>query len=224
MLGLALPVYLNVTIDLLTAFILLLSFVMLSSKWISFYIHAYGIQSFLIFILTLILGIETRSVNLYMVALLTLLVRCLAVPYMLLNMMKKFNIKEEINLSIKIPASIIMGLILTVFGYFLTFRLIHNFAPDIIVNSAAIALSLIFIGFFMIISRYTTITHILGLLVIENGIFLFSVILTPTLPLIVELVVLFDILVTVVAMLILSMVMKIKTGSFSTGMLNRLVG
>ncbi len=224
MLGLVLPVYLNVTMDLLTAFILLLSFVMLSSKWISFYIHAYGIQSFLIFILTLILGIETNSVNLYMVALLTLIVRCLIVPYMLLNMMKKFNIKEEINLSIKIPSSIITGLILTVFGYFLIFKLIHNFVPDIIINSAAIALSLVFIGFFMIISRYTTITQILGLLVIENGIFLFSVILTPTLPLIVELVVLFDILVTVVAMLILSMVMKIKTGSFSTGMLNRLVG
>jgi hydrogenase-4 component E len=224
MIGQALPVYLKVTEDILTALILLLSFVMLSSKWISFYIHAYGMQSFLIFILTLILGLQTNNIDLYMVAFLTLAVRSLIVPYLLLKMMKRFNIKEEINLNIKIPASMITGLILCVFSYFFAFKLFHNFSSNIVINSSSIALSLIFIGFFMIISRYTTITHILGLLVIENGIFLFSVILTPTLPLIVELVVLFDILVTVVAMLILSMVMKIKTGSFSTDMLNRLVG
>ena len=123
-----------------------------------------------------------------------------------------------------IPFSIISGVVLTVFAYFLIYRLISPFSSKIVVNASSIALSLIFVGFFMIISRFTTITHILGLLVIENGIFLLSVVVVPTLPIIVELVVLFDILVTVTAMLILSMFMKMRTGSFSTSMLNRLVG
>lgn len=224
MLGYVMPLYIYVFEDLLVALILLSSFVMLSSKWISFYIHAYGFQSFLIFILTLVLGIESQNINLYFVAFLTLFVRTIIVPYILLKMIKKFNIKEEVKLVIKIPLSIISGLLLTVFAYFLIYRLISPFSPKIVINASSIALSLIFIGFFMIISRFTTITHILGLLVIENGIFLLSVIVVPTLPIIVELVVLFDILVTVVAMLILSMFMKVRTGSFSTTMLNRLVG
>ncbi|MCL4498068.1 MAG: hypothetical protein M1412_05480 [Deltaproteobacteria bacterium] len=224
MLGYVMPLYVYVIEDLLVALILLSSFVMLSSRWISFYIHAYGFQSFLIFILTLVLGIESQNIDLYFVAFLTLFVRTIIVPYILLKMIKKFNIKEEVKLIIKIPLSIISGLLLTVFAYFLIYRLISPFSPKIVINASSIALSLIFIGFFMIISRFTTITHILGLLVIENGIFLLSVVVVPTLPIIVELVVLFDILVTVVAMLILSMFMKMQTGSFSTTMLNRLVG
>ena len=224
MLGYVMPLYVYVIEDLLVALILLSSFVMLSSRWISFYIHAYGFQSFLIFILTLVLGIESQNIDLYFVAFLTLFVRTIVVPYILLKMIKKFSIKEEVKLIIKIPLSIISGLLLTVFAYFLIYRLISPFSPKIVINASSIALSLIFIGFFMIISRFTTITHILGLLVIENGIFLLSVVVVPTLPIIVELVVLFDILVTVVAMLILSMFMKMQTGSFSTTMLNRLVG
>lgn len=224
MLGFVMPLYVYVIEDLLVALILLSSFVMLSSRWISFYIHAYGFQSFLIFILTLVLGIESQNIDLYFVAFLTLFVRTIIVPYILLKMIKKFNIKEEVKLIIKIPLSIISGLLLTVFAYFLIYRLISPFSPKIVINASSIALSLIFIGFFMIISRFMTITHILGLLVIENGIFLLSVVIVPTLPIIVELVVLFDILVTVVAMLILSMFMKMQTGSFSTTMLNRLVG
>ncbi len=224
MLGYVMPLYVYVIEDLLVALILLSSFVMLSSRWISFYIHAYGFQSFLIFILTLVLGIESQNIDLYFVAFLTLFVRTITVPYILFKMIKKFNIKEEVKLIIKIPLSIISGLLLTVFAYFLIYRLISPFSPKIVINASSIALSLIFIGFFMIISRFTTITHILGLLVIENGIFLLSVVVVPTLPIIVELVVLFDILVTVVAMLILSMFMKMQTGSFSTTMLNRLVG
>ena len=224
MLGYVMPLYVYVIEDLLAALILLSSFVMLSSRWISFYIHAYGFQSFLIFILTLVLGIESQNIDLYFVAFLTLFVRTIIVPYILLKMIKKFNIKEEVKLIIKIPLSIISGLLLTVFAYVLIYRLISPFSPKIVINASSIALSLIFIGFFMIISRFTTITHILGLLVIENGIFLLSVVVVPTLPIIVELVVLFDILVTVVAMLILSLFMKMQTGSFSTTMLNRLVG
>jgi len=224
MLGFVMPLYVYIIEDLLVALILLSSFVMLSSRWISFYIHAYGFQSFLIFILTLVLGIESQDINLYIVAFLTLFVRTVIVPYILLRMIKKFNIKEEVKLIIKIPLSIISGLLLTVFAYFLIYRLISPFSPKIVINASSIALSLIFIGFFMIISRFTTITHILGLLIIENGIFLLSVVVVPTLPIIVELVVLFDILVTVAAMLILSMFMKLQTGSFSTTMLNRLVG
>ncbi len=218
------PLYIYVLEDIIVALVLLSSFVMLSSRWISFYIHAYGFQSFLIFILTLVLGIESQNIDLYLVAFLTLFVRSIAVPYILLRMIKKFNIKEEVGLGIKIPLSIISGLLLTVFAYFLTYRLISPFSPKIVINASSIALSLVFIGFFMIISRFTTITHILGILVIENGIFLLSVVIVPTLPIIVELVVLFDILVTVTAMLILSMFMKVQTGSFSTTMLNRLVG
>lgn len=224
MLGYVMPLYVYVIEDLLVALILLSSFVMLSSRWISFYIHAYGFQSFLIFILTLVLGIESQNIDLYFVAFLTLFVRTIVVPYILLKMIKKFSIKEEVKLIIEIPLSIISGLLLTVFAYFLIYRLISPFSPKIVINASSIALSLIFIGFFMIISRFTTITHILGLLVIENGIFLLSVVVVPTLPIIVELVVLFDILVTVAAMLILSMFMKMRTGSFSTTMLNRLVG
>ena len=53
------------------------------------------------------------------------------------------------------------------------------------------------IGFLLLAVRHEAISQILGLLVLENGIFLGSQILVPGMPLLIELVSLFDLLIVV---------------------------
>ncbi|MDA8349226.1 MAG: hydrogenase, partial [Pseudomonadota bacterium] len=85
-------------------------------------------------------------------------------------------------------------------------------------------LSMKLIGFLMLMVRSEVVSQILGLLVIENGIFLGSQILVPGMPLLIELVILFDLLVVVACFGVLVRYLTLHAGTTSTRELTRLVG
>jgi len=62
------------------------------------------------------------------------------------------------------------------------------------------AFSIIMIGFLLLVSRYKAITQVIGYLVMENGIFLFALLLLEKTPLLVEMGILLDIFVGVLVM------------------------
>jgi hydrogenase-4 component E len=80
------------------------------------------------------------------------------------------------------------------------------------------------IGFLMLAVRQEAITQILGLLVLENGIFLGSQILVPGMPLLIEMVILFDLLIVVACFGVLVGYLITHVGTTSSHDLNRLVG
>jgi hydrogenase-4 component E len=85
-------------------------------------------------------------------------------------------------------------------------------------------LSMKMIGFLMLTLRYEAISQVLGLLVLENGIFLGSQILVPGMPLLLELVILFDLLVVVACFGVLVRYLVRHVGSTNTMQLRKLVG
>jgi hydrogenase-4 component E len=70
-------------------------------------------------------------------------------------------------------------------------------------NTLAIAIALFLIGFFMMVNRRKALTQVLGLLSMENGIFLAGISLTYGVPLVIELGIFFDVLVAVMVLGIL---------------------
>jgi hydrogenase-4 component E len=87
-----------------------------------------------------------------------------------------------------------------------------------------VMLSMKLIGFLMLSVRHEAITQILGLLVLENGIFLGAQILVPGMPLLIELVILFDLLIVVVCFGVLVQYLLADVGTTSSRDLRRLVG
>ena len=67
----------------------------------------------------------------------------------------------------------------------------------VVVLALTVMLSMKLIGFLMLTVRHEAISQILGLLVLENGIFLGAQILVPGMPLLIEIVILFDLLIVV---------------------------
>jgi hydrogenase-4 component E len=70
-------------------------------------------------------------------------------------------------------------------------------------NTLAIAIALFLIGFFMMLNRRKALTQVLGLLCMENGLFLAGISLTYGVPLVVEFGIFFDLLVAVMVLGIL---------------------
>lgn len=210
--------------NLMIVTILLSALVILGTRWLRVYIHAYALQSFTLSLLTALLAIQTGHGILYAVAVLTYLVRGLIVPLILLRITKGPVMEQEMNLFLKVPSSLLIGIGLVICAYLVSLRLLASQGEPSVIGAIAVALALVLIGFFVLSCRSQAVTHVLALLIVENGIFLGSVVLVPGMPLIVELVVLFDILVTVIAMSVMVQLMAIRLGTTSAAELQRLTG
>jgi hydrogenase-4 component E len=205
---------------------LLLAFVMLGSRWLTDYLIAFAAESWLIAGLSAAVGYYGHYPELYLIALLTAAFRGILLPYLILRIIKRLNVDREIHERLSPSACLVVGALLVLFAFVVSNHLGRDLglAGTIAVLALTVMLSLKLIGFLMLVVRSEALSQILALLVLENGIFLGSQILVPGMPLLIELVILFDLLVVVVCFGVLIRYMVAHTGSSSARELNRLVG
>lgn len=205
---------------------LLLNFVILGSHWLKNYIAAFTIESWVIAGLSCGVAYYTGITDLYVVGALTLLFRGIILPWLINRMVDKLQMKRELHSILPPSSSLILGLVLVVFAFIISTRITDQMG---ITNSIAmlalmVMLSIKLTGFFLLSIRDQAISKILALLVLENGIFLGSLFLVPGIPIFIELVILFDLLIVVASFGVLVDYLHLHVGSTSTKELKRLVG
>ncbi len=205
---------------------LILSFVMLGSHWLKNHIYAFALESWTIAGLSAAVGYFGHYPELYVIAILTALFRGSLLPYLILRLADRLHLEREFTAFLKPSSSLVLGTILVIIAFVVGRRIGHSLhtADTIIVLALTCMLSLKLIGFLMMILRSEAISHILGLLVIENGIFLGSQILVPGMPLLLELVILFDLLIIVLTFGMLMRYLQLHAGTTSSRYLQKLVG
>ena len=212
--------------SLLTIVALILAFVMLGSHWIKNHIVAFAAESWVIAALSAAVGYTGHYPELEFIALLTALLRGTVLPYMLLRIVNDLGQNREFVPLLQPASSIVLGGLLVLFSYAVAERM--GVRMHIVEGIAVLALTAMFalklIGFLMLVLRAEAVSHILGLLVIENGIFLGSQILVPGMPLLLELVILFDLLIIVSTFGMLVHYLHKELGTTSSRELTRLVG
>ena len=205
---------------------LLLSFVMLGSRWLKNYLYAFAAESWTIAALSAAVGYYGNYPELYIIAVLTLLFRGLLLPYLLWRIIRELDVDREIHEILQPSSGLVIGALFVMFTLFVSFRVSTEFHLELTVAVLALTvmLSMKLIGFLMLAVRHEAISQILGLLVLENGIFLGTQILVPGMPLLVELVILFDLLIIVACFGVLVGYLKTHIGTTSSLALKRLVG
>ncbi len=181
-------------IELIGSFVLVLAILQITSDRLYFSIKVYAIQSFFVAISILSIGIYSSSLDLYVSSFLTLVIKCLIIPYALFKIIDEMKIKREIKVFINITNSLMIIAAIIIFTFLLT-RYI-NLGKNIISKEIfPISLSIIFIGAFIMVSRQKPITQLIGFLTLENGIMLVATSVTYGMPMIVEIGVFFDLIV-----------------------------
>jgi hydrogenase-4 component E len=205
---------------------LLLNFVILGSHWLKNYIYAFAVESWVIAGLSVGVGYYTGITDLYFVGVLTLLFRGIVLPWLITRMVNKLEIKRELHSIIPPSSSLILGLMLVVFAFVVSTQLAKQMGltNNIVILALIVMLSIKLTGFLLLAIRDQAISKILALLVLENGIFLGSLFLVPGIPIFIELVILFDLLIVVASFGVLINYLHIHVGSTSTKELKRLVG
>jgi hydrogenase-4 component E len=205
---------------------LLLAFVILGSRWLTDYLIAFAAESWLIAGLSAAVGYYGHYPELYVIALLTALFRGVILPYLLLRVIKHLNVDREVHERLSPSACMVTGALLVLFAFVVSSHLGQSLglAGTVAVLALTVMLSMKLIGFLMLVVRREALSQIVALLVLENGIFLGSQILVPGMPLLIELVILFDLLVVVVCFGVLIRYMVAHTGTSDSSQLKRLVG
>jgi hydrogenase-4 component E len=205
---------------------LLLAFVMLGSRWLYEYLIAFAVQSWLIALLSAAVAYYGGYPELYGIAALTALFRGLVLPYLLLRIIRRLEIDRELHERLSPSSSLVVGALLVLFAFVVATHLgaALGLAGTVAVLALTVMLSMKLIGFLMLIVRSEVVSQILAILVLENGIFLGSQILVPGMPMLLELVILFDLLVVVACFGVLVRYLLAHAGTSSTRHLTRLTG
>lgn len=189
-------------IDLLhvSAVILLVAtFGIVVRRGFSDWVQAYRYQTIILAGVVALIAFVTSVWELYIVSALTLVIKALVIPKVLFYVTKKLDspIKLEINPYVSLRLSVIVSALLVTMSYFMALQLPISSDKTIDVF-LPVSFSLFFIGLFIIISRRKALNQIVGLLTIENGLFLFAVVVTHGFSLVIEIGLMVDILVGVI--------------------------
>ena len=205
---------------------LLLAFVMLGSRWLRHYLYAFAVESWLIAALSASVGYYGGYPELYLIAILTALFRGCFLPYLILRIIRRLNVARELHVILQPSSSLVIGALAVVFALTVSVRIGGQLglAGTIAVLALTVMLSMKLIGFLMLAVRHEAVSQILGLLVLENGIFLGAQILVPGMPLLIEIVILFDLLIVVACFGLLVQYLLSHVGTTSSLELRRLVG
>jgi hydrogenase-4 component E len=177
-------------LDPLLIVALALNFVALGVSRIRGVINAVALQGMLLGIFPLLVhpDIGPRGVLLVVV---TLVLKGLVIPSFLVHAMREVNIRHEVNPIVGYMSSLLLGAIGTVltmvFSYTLPLAEQHR---DLLLVPASFAT--VWTAFLMLTLRRKAIMQVLGYLLLENGIFLFGLLLLEAMPFLVEIGVLLD--------------------------------
>lgn len=208
-------------IDLFAVLMLLMSIMAIATTRMKPLISMFTLQSLFLAILAGIVAYAYDTPHIYIMCVLTLVIKVLVMPKMMYYIMSKINVGKELELNIGIPGSLLLSAAMMIIAYYITEPLLISYG-SVERNCLALSMSIILIGLLTMCTRKKAITETIGLLMIENGLFLGALALSHGMPLIVELGAFFDVIVSLILIGIFANRINKSFDSVDTSFLRRL--
>lgn len=181
-------------ISLLAAILLLISFAMLSQRRILSLISLFAWQGAVLSVSTATVAYTAGLHHLYYSAAITFALKVLALPWLLHRLIRKLNVRWDVETMINIPSTMLIGLALVVFAFNLA-QPISALATGASRHTIGIAMATVLLSFLMMITRRKAVPQVIGFLAMENGLFFAATSATHGMPMVVELGIALDVLV-----------------------------
>jgi hydrogenase-4 component E len=213
-------------VTLMAALVLVLQIAMVGQRSLVMNIRLFGTQSALLGGIAGAIAWYNHAPHIWVAAIMTILIKAIAVPVALERLVDRITIRHEIEPLINVPVSIVITGGLTLVAYMVGESFYHPEAGagSLGHNTLSVAIAVFLIGFFIMLNRRKALSQVLGLLALENGVYLAAICLTYGMPMIVELGVFFDVLVAVMVLAILVYQIRETLDSMDVSKLRRLRG
>jgi hydrogenase-4 component E len=179
--------------------ILISTYFMIIAKRIPALISAFRYQSFFLFLITLIIALGENQSDLYIVCGLLFILKVSFIPNLLYRIVNKLKVGQDLGLIVNSQVSLLFALGLTYLAWIFSVHF-FSFISLSMVKISTVVFFIFLSGLFLMIFRMTALAQIIGLLVMENGLFLFASTVSGGMPFFVEIAIFFDVFVSVVIM------------------------
>lgn len=176
---------------------LLINFAVLGTSRLNFSVRAVALQGVVLGILPAL--VHPFSWHLAFIVVSIILAKGVLIPYLIIRAIKKAEIEREFQPFIGYIPSLVLGALFTSLAFIFAANL--PLAPEhegLLVVPAAIAT--LMCGFLILMGRRKAISQVIGYLLMENGIFIFGLLLADAMPVMVEAGALLDLLVGIFVM------------------------
>lgn len=186
-------------IDIFAAAILVTAFLIVASRSLGFYIRLFALQSFLLGGVALLVAVGYAQWHILIAAVLTIAIKGIAIPIVLTKVIDRIDVKKEVDFSVNVTVSLLLCGGIVILADSVAQSILGMKHPDApaVSRVLSVSIAMMLIGLFVMTSRKKALTQIVGLLTMENGVFLSGLSITYGMPLIVEVGIFFDILVAV---------------------------
>lgn len=184
------------TLMLVVVFMITLIYMATAGRLIS-YVKLLAIQGIVLFGLAYLELHSIDPLNLAFILIETLVVKGVAIPLFLVKVINRNQISREMEANISAFSSLLAMTLGIALSFALAYRVSQDTEHMLFLTGA---LSSIFAGIFLIVLRRKIITHIMGYMVLENGIFMLSLAVGSAMPMAVNAGILLDILTSVLVL------------------------
>jgi hydrogenase-4 component E len=178
--------------------VMLLNFGILGSSRIRFHIKLIALQGLILGIIPLLLPERIEFHNVAVSAVL-ITSKAIIIPMFLMKTVEKVKIKLEVENYISFTYSVLLGAAGTTL-IFVFSKMLPLAGGHTDIYFVQIAISTIFIAFIVMISRIKAISHVIGYLLLENGILIFGFLISAHIPFSLEFGFLLDLIVGIFIM------------------------
>jgi hydrogenase-4 component E len=183
-------------VNLLGALLLILAFGMIAQRRILSLIHLFTAQGATLVLATAVVGYVTHQPHLYLSAGITFVLKVLLIPWLLHRVVKRLDIRWELESLINIPTTMLIGILVVIFAFNLSLP-ISQLSNTLASGTLGIALACVMLSFLMMITRAKAVPQVIGFLSMENGLFFAATSATYGMPMVVELGIALDVLIGV---------------------------
>lgn len=183
--------------ETLLLLVVLTDFAVLGATRLSTCIRTLAAQGFLLGVLALTVAGEF-AFHAAALAVGTIAVKAIVLPWLLQRAIREASIRREVEPIVGFTASLLLGAVAVALGFAIAQRLPLAQAHQALL--VPVSLTTLLIGFIAMTTRRKALTQVVGYLVLENGIYLFGLTQTGSVPFLLEVGVLLDVFVGVFIM------------------------
>jgi hydrogenase-4 component E len=161
--------------------------------------------------LAVLLGVREHSVELYLVAVGVLILKAVVLPAVLQRVLRDSGDAREAEPLVNVTSSLLAAALLTLVAYAVS-RPLVALAPSATTRALPVGLAVVFLGFFVLVTRRHALSQVVGFLLLDNGIAATAFLATSGVPLVVELGGSLDLLLLVLVLQVLAARMRLTFG------------
>ncbi|HEX4059958.1 MAG TPA: hypothetical protein VHY58_02965 [Streptosporangiaceae bacterium] len=209
--------------NVIALIVLLLEFGMLRQALRRDQIRLYAAQSAALSVLAITVAAARNLPDLYALAFCSAAIKVVAVPLVVRRLLRDTGDEIAGSGGLSVASSVLVAIVVAAFGFFAVGTLPIR-SPVLPITALAIAFAVVLVAFVLMINRRDVVSQAIGFFSLENGVSLAALVVAAGMPLIFEVVFLFDLLVAVVVFGLLIRVHHGRAESLSTSELTSLRG